>query len=60
MIRTNIGVFDRGQNAHFVEGILLLFVRQLTHLDLFQRILLAIAVTKDRVHATVSALSYAM
>ncbi len=43
LVCDDVGVFDGGQNAHLIEGVLLLLLAQVDKLDLLKRVLLVIS-----------------
>jgi hypothetical protein len=53
----DVGVLDGGQNAHFINGILQLFVTELIKFDLFESVELVVSQSLDLVDIRVGAIS---
>ncbi len=51
-------MLDGGQYSDFVEGVVLLLVRESQHLDLLQSIDLRVRLPQSQVHTAVGALTY--
>ena len=58
VVAADVLVFDGGEDSDLVQGILLLFLRELAHFDLLQNILDTVTVPDDRVDTAVGALTF--
>ena len=58
IVRTDVWVLNRCKDANLIESVLLLFVGELAHLDLLERVDLRVHIPDNVVDATVGALTY--
>ena len=57
LVFDDIGVLDGGENPDLVEGIFLLFLRQIKELDSFESVVGVVSETLYLVHAAVSSVT---
>ncbi len=57
LVAHDVGAFDGGKDADFVEGVLLLFFGEVVHFDFFESVDLGVHDSLDLVDAGVGALA---